>query len=230
MLAYEYRRVSTNEQARSGLGLEAQAARNTLCADAFDVEIIASFTDDGVSGGIALSKRPAGGELINRLYANAKVEAIIVYDLFRMFRDVDDGRVMAAEWERRGVKLILSNEGGNAIDTSTALGKFLFTIRLATSEYERGLIGERTVAAMEAKEARGVKLGDPFGWRTIGGVQSEDAGEQAVIAEMLELNDGRSLRDIARALNALGRKTRDGAEWTHRQCSRVLARAEESEA
>src|SRR4051812_17673555 len=58
MLAIGYLRVSTDEQAASGLGLEAQRAEIEALAARRGVQVVEWYTDAGISGA-TMGKRPA---------------------------------------------------------------------------------------------------------------------------------------------------------------------------
>lgn len=243
MLTLFYGRTSTDRQ---DLGLAVQWHRNFALAKMLgrkdvDFEGIAlgnRFDDEGVSGGIPFAQRNGAAQLILVIETFRKSPpanfdgsiAVITYDLYRLSRDVDDGRATIKWFDDHGVKLYLSNEGGNAIDVSSAMGRFLVTIRLASGELERGLTGERTKAALGALQARGGKVGEPpFGWRKteVRATFEENPDEQNVIRRILLLDDeGLSAREIAQRLNSNGVHTRDGKYFTHVQVGRVLQRAE----
>ena len=239
MLTLVYSRCSTEKQSESGLGLDAQEHRNEgliRMLDRYSSSAVIQYHDEGVSASIPFSKRPGALDLMNRVIQSYDVRPIdtdvvvIAYDLSRLFRDVDDGRAMLKWFDERGVRVFLSNEGGNAIDASSAMGRFLITIRLAQGEFERGLTGERTKAALGALKARGGRVGEPpYGWKTTGvkAAFEHHAGEQGVIRIIIERSfDGESSRSIAESLNADGFKTRDGKLWSHTQILRILGRAE----
>jgi site-specific DNA recombinase len=92
-----YIRVSSEEQADSGLGLEAQRR----CIDAYcqmkGLHLVEVFEDSGVSGGKPLVSRPAGSKL---LAAAKKGKAlVIVSKLDRLFRSVADAATVIADFD-----------------------------------------------------------------------------------------------------------------------------------
>jgi hypothetical protein len=62
--ALGYVRVSSEEQADSGLGLDAQRQRVRAYCELHDLELATVFDDPGVSGGKPLATRPAGSRLL----------------------------------------------------------------------------------------------------------------------------------------------------------------------
>jgi hypothetical protein len=62
--AIGYARVSSEEQAESGLGLEAQRQRIIAFCDMKGLRLAEVYEDAGVSGGKPLSSRPAGSRLL----------------------------------------------------------------------------------------------------------------------------------------------------------------------
>jgi DNA invertase Pin-like site-specific DNA recombinase len=55
--AIAYLRVSTEQQADSGRGLEAQQASVNPAANRLRIELVKTFIDTGTSGGLAIEKR-----------------------------------------------------------------------------------------------------------------------------------------------------------------------------
>ena len=92
-----------------------------------------------------------------------EIDAIIIVKLDRMFRCTVDALNTAQDFDRRGVALHSIHE---SLDTQSAMGKFFFTLTAALAEMERGLIGERTKAALARKKERGEKTGGcvPYGY------------------------------------------------------------------
>lgn len=236
MLTLLYSRVSTDKQSESGLGLDVQERRNGALLRMLERLNVFRYTEDGISASVPFERRPEAAALMEKIQAVWQSETeddivVIAYSLDRLFRDVDDGRAMLKWFDNRGVRVFLSNEGGNAIDASSAMGRFLITIRLAQGEFERGLTGERTKAALGALKARGGRVGEPpYGWRKtdVKAMFEHEPAEQLVIAKILEAaDDGESSREIARILNEnLKVATREGKQWSHTQVLRILGRAE----
>lgn len=146
-----YVRVSTAEQASSGLGLEAQRAAITAWAASRGLEVTV-YEDAGITG-TSMEKRPALAEAL----AAARDGAVLVaYSLSRFARSTRDMLIIAERLKRQGADLVSLTE---SIDTTTATGRLVFTLLSALSQFERDLTSERTKAALAALKARGVKLG-----------------------------------------------------------------------
>src|SRR5262249_6336595 len=63
--AIGYVRVSSEEQADSGLGLQAQRQRIVAFCDMKGLRLVEVYEDAGVSGGKPLSSRPSSSRLLN---------------------------------------------------------------------------------------------------------------------------------------------------------------------
>ena len=57
--------------------------------------------------------------------------------------------------ERKGIALHVIDLGGNAIDTTSAAGRFMLVVLAGAAEMERNLTRERTKAAMAVKKSNG---------------------------------------------------------------------------
>ena len=65
----------------------------------------------------------------------------------------------------------------------------------------------------------------PYGYVVIRGSRVKDPKETEVVRRMLALwNSGSNFRAIAKALNALGIKTRSGGQWRHPTVSTIIRR------
>lgn len=74
-----------------------------------------------------------------------EVDAVIIFQLDRMFRNTVDALNTSEELDRLGVALHSINE---SLDTKSAMGKFFFTLTTALAEMERNIVSERTFTAL----------------------------------------------------------------------------------
>ena len=223
-----YVRVSTEEQAHHGVSIEAQEHAIRAYATLRDLEVAEMVIDAGVSAGKPLSTRPGGQRLLG-LVSSPEITAVASMKLDRLFRDCGDALTVSRKWDRCGVALHLLDMGGQAVDTSTAMGRFLFSVLAASAEMERNLIRERTSAALRHKKGKQERTGEiPFGYRLAedGRRLVEDSDEQAVIKQVLALHrNGLSQRKIVSSLNADLVPAR-GSCWHRSSVRRILLLAE----
>jgi DNA invertase Pin-like site-specific DNA recombinase len=227
-----YLRVSTDEQAESGLGLEAQLAACRAVADRLGADIAAIHQDE-LTGATPLDRRPG---LMDAIAAVGRGDLLLVAKRDRLARgDAMLTAMIEAAVRRRGARILsAAGEGTDDDDPASILMRRMID---AFAEYERLIIAARTRAALRAKSARGERAGQvPYGRRLSGnGPRSRkrdlptglepDPAEVATIALMLELRAaGRSLRAIARELDRRGHRTKLGAPWRQSTVHDVLRR------
>ena len=230
MNAIGYARCSTQEQADSGLGLEVQEERIRAYCIMRKLDLLEIVTDPGVSGGKPLAKREGGNQLLN-VIAKRKAQAVVMLKLDRMFRNAGDCLSTVEAWEKAGVALHVIDLGGNAIDTTSAAGRFMLVVLAGAAEMERNLIRERTKSAMAIKKANGQRVGTiPYGYDL-----AEDnvmlvpnEYEQGVIRDIRAMRSvGQTLQGIAEALTdaRVPTKTKRSKRWGHPAVSRIVNRA-----
>jgi DNA invertase Pin-like site-specific DNA recombinase len=235
MNAAIYCRVSTEEQAEHGVSLAAQEESLRQYCSIRGFEVAAVFVDAGVSASKPLAARPAGKELLASV-RRKRVGTVVAFKLDRLFRNAGDCLAVTEAWARANVALHLLDLGGQAIDTSTAAGKFFLTMIAGVAEMERNLISERTKAALAHKRAKGERTTGhaPFGSAFVAnGEDTEgktkysvvtDDNEQQVLERVAELHaGGASVRGIAAKLDAEGFKPR-GKRWHPTTVARLLKR------
>ncbi len=149
-----YLRVSTSEQALSGLGIEAQRATAASYAERNGLSIVDEFCDEGVSAK-SLTGRPGAQAALAAVRA-AKAAGLLVAKMDRLSRSVVDGAGLMEAARREGWALHFADLD---IDTSTPAGEMAANIIISGSQYERRLISQRTRDALAAKRARGERLG-----------------------------------------------------------------------
>src|SRR5438067_1388002 len=201
--AISYIRVSSEEQADSGLGLEAQRQRIAAYCAMKELHLAEVFEDPGISAGKPLASRPAGSKL---LAAAKKSKAVVVVaKLDRLFRSVADAANVIADFDKKGIQLVAIAEG---LDMTNMYGRAMAQMASVFAELERAMIRERTRSAMSVKRSRGERISGhaPYGWDF--GVADHlvwNPQEQKIIARMRRLRaEGLSYRGIAVRLDGEG--------------------------
>jgi len=146
--ACAYLRVSSDDQAERGtIGAQRDFLRRY--ADLQEIPLIDMYVDDGFSGTLPLSDRPEG----RRLLADAKAgrfDTVLVYRLGRSLAALLDAHTTL---DRCGVTIRSCTE---PFDTSTSIGRFLFSLLASMAELEKDTITERMVMGRD-RVARGGK-------------------------------------------------------------------------
>ena len=102
--AMGYVRVSTDEQAASGLGLAAQRDRIAAYGRLRGLQLAGIEEDAGVSGGTPLAARVGGERLVRGLRRRAS-RHVVMLKLDRGFRNAADCLATVEAWERQRVTL-----------------------------------------------------------------------------------------------------------------------------
>lgn len=146
-----YLRVSTREQGRSGLGLDAQRSAVARFAEAEGFATAAEFTEvETGKGADALDRRPQLAAALAEARRRGRGTPIAVAKLDRLSRDVHFISGLMAQ----RVPFLVAELGAD-------VPPFLLHILASVAEQERRLISERTKAALSAAKARGQVLGNP---------------------------------------------------------------------
>lgn len=225
--AIGYVRVSTEEQAREGVSLDAQDERLRAYCSMCGLELVKIIREEGVSAGKPLADRPGGAALL-RSVKSREVGHIVALKLDRVFRDAADALNQTRAWDKAGVALHLLDMGGQTLNTASAMGRMFLTVAAGFAELERNLIAERTASALSYKRKHGEKTGGdvPFGFDAQNGRLTVNQDEQTIIARIRELRaSGASLREVAAILNAEGQRTKQGKLWKAVQVQRALRAA-----
>jgi DNA invertase Pin-like site-specific DNA recombinase len=113
--AIGYIRVSSEEQADSGLGLEAQRQRIAAYCTMKGLHLAEVFEDAGISAGKPLATRPAGSRLLAAARRGKAV--VVVAKLDRLFRSVADAANVIDDFDKKGIRLVAISE---AFDIKTS--------------------------------------------------------------------------------------------------------------
>src|SRR4030088_1389304 len=146
--AIAYTRVSTAQQGKSGLGMEAQQAALVRFAEAEGFDLVQTFQEvETGKGADEVNRRP---QLAAALKAAKKLKSpIIVAKLDRLSRDVH----FISGLMTHKTPFIVAELGADA-------DPFMLHIYAALAEKERSMIAERTRAALARKKAAGAILGN----------------------------------------------------------------------
>lgn len=156
-----YIRVSSEEQATSGFGLDVQRERLTAFAKSQGWDDVELYMDDGYTG--TNTNRPALKRLIRHIEAG-KIHTVVVYKLDRLGRKQKDVLELLEDvFEANGVAFKSATE---PFDTSTPLGKAMLGILAVFGQLERDMIIERTTSGRRERVNQGMWHGGriPFGY------------------------------------------------------------------
>jgi DNA invertase Pin-like site-specific DNA recombinase len=193
-----YVRVSTDDQAASGLGLDAQRA--TIAGEAAKRGWSVTWVEDAGHSAKTL-KRPGVTTALN-LLAKGEAQVLVVAKLDRLSRSVQDFAATMDTARKQGWALVALDLG---VDTTTPAGELVANVMAAVAQWERRVISDRTKDALAAAQARGTRLGRP---------RAIDAGLLLRIVG-LRYDAGLSLRQIATVLNDEGMPTVRGGRCWH---------------
>ncbi|MDP9458959.1 MAG: recombinase family protein [Actinomycetota bacterium] len=198
-------RVSTREQADSGLGLAAQRATIQAEATRRGWDDVIWVEDAGYT---ASNLRRPGLQRALAMLAAGEADALVVARLDRLSRSLLDFAGVVEASRREGWALHCLDV---AVDTSTPAGELLANVMASFAMFERRIIQARTTDALAAARARGVRLGGP--------ITTPAAVREQIVALAAT---GLSHAAIARALNAEGVPTASGGTWHRSGVRRVL--------
>ena len=219
-----YVRVSSEDQARSGLSLEAQESKVRAMATVKGVEL-ADVVIDAAESGKSLD-RP-GMRRVMEMMKRREVAGVIVAKLDRLSRRVADFGELLELIEGCGAVLVSAVE---TVDTSTAAGRMCLNVSMSFAQFEREVICERTKDALQAKLKRGEACGNvQYGFeRAEDGKAIRYEPEQRILAVIrLRRAAGMSFGKIAAWLNDRGEVTRSGSQWRAQYVDSVLRRMEQ---
>jgi len=206
--AIGYSRVSTVHQL-DGVSIETQEARIRAFCVSRGFELAEIFTDEGISGS-KMHNRPGLTAALDAVTKCCGV--LVVYSLSRMSRSLRDTLQIAERLDREGADLASLSE---SIDTTSAMGRFCFSLFGALNQLERDLASERTAAALAHKRAKGEKTGGriPFGYDLAadGTSLTMNMSEQEIVGQIVYLRQaGYSYRGICAELQQRGIITKEG--------------------
>jgi len=207
-----YRRVSTEEQGRSGLGLEAQKRDLDLYLATREEAVVVADLVEVASGG--KSDRPVLAEALELCRKQKAV--LLVAKLDRLSRQVS---FVANLLEDKSVEFVVAS--------LPQASRFELHLYSALAEQEKLFVSQRTKSAMAAAKARGVKFGGPcHHLPALNRAKKEQVRKEAeaLAPLLLPLREaGKSHRAVAEHLNKVGVRTRSGKAFYAVKVGRLLA-------
>jgi len=143
-----YTRVSTNDGKQT---TENQLRDLHLMAERMGWEIVAHFTDEGISGARGRDKRP-GLDAMLKAITRREFDMVAAWSVCRLGRSLQHLVSLLGDLDARGVDLYLHVQ---ALDTSTPSGKAMFQMLGVFAEFERSMISERVRAGLARSGKKG---------------------------------------------------------------------------
>ena len=227
-------RVSTDDQAEAGNGLNAQLDSCRQWCAREGREFVGPFLDEGISGAAPLDKRPGLLDALGQLGAG---DVLLVAKRDRLGRDPLVVAMIEAGAARKGARVV--SAAGEGTDNDDPTNVLMRRIVDAFAEYERLVIKARTKAALGAKRRRGERTGAvPLGYVVTDDGRRSKKGRPLALAEVpAELAalatirglraEGLGPRAIAREMTARKVPTKTGRRvWSESTVRGILARPE----
>lgn len=143
-----YTRVSTNDGKQT---TENQLRDLHMIAERMGWEIVAHFTDEGISGARGRDKRP-GLDAMLKAITRREFDMVAAWSVCRLGRSLQHLVSLLGDLDARGVDLYLHVQ---ALDTSTPSGKAMFGMLGVFAEFERSMISERVRAGLARSGKKG---------------------------------------------------------------------------
>ena len=208
MKAVGYIRVSTDEQADSGAGLEAQRRAIRQEAARRRWKLVDIFED--AASGKSMNGRPGLQEAL-RAVEDGEAEALVVAKLDRLSRSLLDFAALMERSRKGGWAAVALDLG---VDTTTPSGEMMANVLAVFAHFERRLIGQRTRDALAVKRSQGIRLGRP-----------RQIPDHVRVRVRKLRHRGLSLAAIASTLNADGVPTAQGGRCWYPSTVRAVLRA-----
>lgn len=231
MSYYGYTRVSTETQSEKGYGLEAQREAIEKYAKDNGIALEGFFTDAGISGNLkddadddAINKRQG---LIEMLATLQDGDTVIVLNTSRLWRSDMTKALVRRDLIKHGANVVSIEQPRYNIYSKDPNDYLINAIMEALDVYDRMNISLKLARGRTVKAKTGAKPAGvcPYGYQYAADKKSVivDAAEAQLVKFMFtQAQTGRSLGQIADAINAKGVVTRQGKEWQRGSVAAIL--------
>ncbi len=208
-----YIRVSTQEQSESLAMYRSQA--QAFC-ERYEHTLIDIYSDEDVSGGIELFKRPAGKALL-QAFQDKQIDAVASPNVSRLFRDLRDGINTLHQFGINNWAMFCGDGYGLPLDVNTPMGFSMVVDQLKYAQIERMNISERTTRGLAFRRKKQMATSHtPYGWKRVEGSTQmiEDETEKVFVNKILSMNnEGICDSQIAKHLTSINAPTKKGGKW-----------------
>lgn len=216
MRVWLYARLSGDDDPAQN-SLQNQQAICRAFAEKRGDTIVGCSSDDNVSG-MSFSRR--GLDILTAAVQAKQVDAVLVKDLSRLGRHRTQTALFIDFLRQQQVRVISVTEG---VDTSCEEDDLMIGVRGLMNDYYAKDIGKKIRAGYRQKQKEGLVITPPFGyWKDRNTNQvlvQQEAAETVQLIYSLYLQ-GYGQKEIARRLNAVGRKT--PAQLRAERCGREV--------
>lgn len=219
--AVAYLRVSTEEQAEAGTGLEYQRGELERFAKQNGYELAAVIEDAGVSGATTPEERPGFAKIL-ALAEDKAFDVLLVFKFDRLARSIHGAVTAAQALKEKGIGVRSATE---PLDTTGPQGELVFALLTGMASMEREAIARRTWEGRR-KVAEHGKLPSgpaPYGYRRENGDLSIIPEEAEVVRYIYKLRrKGLGAKAIAKQLDRENMPTRSGRPWSFATVAKIL--------
>lgn len=218
-----YCRVSTQEQKRNGISLEAQVARCQQYAESMGFNVV----HVGIEAQSAKDTDRQELQSILGMVAKKQIQHFIAIKLDRLTRETIDALQIGKTLQKKGCMLHFTNEYGQ-VDLNDPMQEFIYTQGASIAKLERRRIAMNTKFALDRKRQKNERISGqaPFGFMFHEGQVVENPAEQAIISRVHQLHsEGYSERKLIAQLTREGIANRNGNPLTRGVVRSILAQA-----
>ena len=219
MRAIGYIRVSTEEQAKEGISLEAQEEKIRAFCLAKDWELVKIFSDAGYS---AKNLKREGILSLISFCERKKCDIVVIYKLDRLTRNVRDlGYLIQDVFEKNGIAFSSVQDN---FDTTTASGRLILNFLGCIAQWEREIIAERTKDVLAYKKENLKTYGPtPYGFKRENDKLLPCKRELSIVKLIYDLRKkGTTFKDIVDHLENKGIPTKNKRKWSKSTIYKML--------
>ena len=221
-----YTRVSSNEQVRTGFGLQYQLQECRAKCRAKGFQIVKEYVEEAISGASEVNKRPRFKKLLEDA-KNGLFDVICIWKFDRLARNT---RIMQNIYydlkTEYKIELLSCMED---IDTNTANGKFLLDVMGSVSELELRTMKARMNAGREMKRKQVGYTGGPlpYGYSLLDKQIVINEKTSKIVKWIFQMKDvGINNNKISVTLNENGVLSPRGKKWSSNGVNTVIKNRE----